>query len=70
MPDTLANPNELLNREQTAELIGVAASTLDQWRCYRRHGLPFIRVGRLIRYKRSQIEAWLKSRTDDGGQQS
>ncbi len=27
------------------------------------NGIPFIKVGRLVRYRRSDLEAWLESRT-------
>jgi excisionase family DNA binding protein len=61
--DTALNPNQLLNEAQTAELIGVSPQTLSIWRCSGRYRLPYIRCGRLIRYRRSDVEAWLESRT-------
>ena len=31
------------------------------------NGIPFIKVGRLVRYRRSDLEAWLESRTQNSG---
>jgi excisionase family DNA binding protein len=64
---TAANPNELLNEEQTAKLIGVAEQTLAGWRCNGRYGLPFVKVGRLVRYKRGDVMKWLDKRTVQAG---
>lgn len=69
MPETIAsNPNELLNEQQAAELLGVAPKTLAMWRSYRRPGPRFIRVGRLIKYRRRDLDAWLESRTEGTGE--
>lgn len=35
--------------------------TLQAWRC-RGGGPPFIRVGRLVRYRPQDVEAWITSR--------
>ena len=61
---TATNPNELLTDEQTAELIGgITTQTLSVWRCTGRYNLPFVKVGRLVRYKRADVEQWIESRT-------
>jgi hypothetical protein len=56
------DPNELLTNHVAAKIIGVTAHTLDVWRITNRYGLPYIRVGRKIRYRRSDLVAWLESR--------
>ena len=53
----------LLDENQAAEVLGLKPGTLSVWRCTGRHGLPFIRVGRRIRYKLADLEAWLYTRT-------
>lgn len=58
------NPvGELLNVEQAAEFIGITSHTLDVWRCTKRHSIPYLKVGRLVKYRRLDLEAWLTSRT-------
>ena len=44
---------QLLTEKQAAELLAVSFTTLTTWRCRRRHGLRFVRLGggRAIRYR-------------------
>ena len=65
-PNLKAGDSEdLLNDLQAAQLLNTKPQTLAVWRCKKRHGLPFIRVGRSIRYRRSDIERWLQARTGE-----
>lgn len=52
----------LLNEQQAAEMLGVKPSTLQVWRSSKRYGLPYIKVGRLVRYRQSALLAFLASR--------
>jgi len=54
---------ELLTSEQAAAYIGVASGTLEVWRCTKRYHIPFIKVGRLVRYRRSELDSFLDKRT-------
>jgi excisionase family DNA binding protein len=60
MPQT---NTELLNTQQAAEYIGVTVSTLEVWRCTKRYNIPFIKVGRLVKYRKSSLDTFLESRT-------
>ncbi|GEM_PF-1053633 len=53
----------LLTTQEAAQYLQIEESTLTNWRCTKRYGVPFIRVGRLIRYRLSDLEAFLESRT-------
>lgn len=53
----------LLTEAQAAELLGIRPQTLSVWRSTKRYPLPYIRVGRRIRYRRSACDAFLESRT-------
>ena len=55
--------NGLLTREQAAEYLGVKAQTLACWASQKRYNLPFVRVGRSIRYRRVDLDRWLDART-------
>lgn len=48
---------------QAAEFLGVKRSTLYNWQCTKRYGIPFIKIGRLVRYNKSDLEAFLNRRT-------
>lgn len=54
----------LLTTEETAQLINVKKSTLDTWRCLGRYSLPFVRIGRLVRYRREDVLKWLDRNTE------
>jgi len=58
-----AEREPLLSRRQAAEYLGVSSNTLAVWACTRQYELPYIRVGRLAKYKRADLDAWLASRT-------
>ena len=58
-PNAAAKPAaELLTDAQAAEILTVEPRTLRLWRNTR--GLPHLRItSRVIRYRRSDLEAWL-----------
>ena len=49
---------DLLTPSEVAEYLGVTQATLTDWR-YRRRGPEFLRVGRLIRYRKDSLLLWL-----------
>lgn len=53
--------DDLLTTKQLAEYLGVTARTLELWR-ETRVGPAWVRVGRKVRYRREDVEAWLESR--------
>lgn len=55
--------SELFNPELTANAFQVKKETLAIWRSTGRYNLPFVRVGRRIFYRQSDIEDWLNLRT-------
>ena len=63
--------DELWTEEQVAAYLKIATKTLRQWRCQKKM-LPYVKIGRLIRYRRSDVEAFvvaqLRSSTSDGGE--
>jgi excisionase family DNA binding protein len=56
----------LLTAEEVAELLSIRPQTLALWRSQKRYGLPYYKIGGMIRYKLSDIEKWLESRTVRG----
>lgn len=54
--------SDLLDEKQAADFLSVKPGTLAIWRCTGRWSLPFLRVGRAVRYRRSDLEAWLATR--------
>lgn len=58
---------DLLDERQAASKIHVTPGTLSVWRSTGRYNLPFIKIGRKVRYRRADLEAWLESRTRVNG---
>lgn len=68
---TQATPDpedDLLTETEAGEYLGgkkdpVKPTTLQIWRSTNRYSLPYIKVGRLVRYRRSDLDAFLAQRT-------
>lgn len=59
----MTTSDQVLSEREAAEILKIKPQTLSVWRCTRRYDLPFIRCGRSIRYRLSDLEAWLNRRT-------
>lgn len=55
--------SQLITEAEAAELLCIKPQTLAAWRCRATQDLPFVRVGRAIRYRLSDVEDWLARRT-------
>lgn len=62
-PSPTPGSDPLFNRPRAAEYIGVACQTLAVWASTGRYDLPFIKVGRSVRYRKSDLDAWLAKNT-------
>ena len=58
---------DLLDEQAAAALLTVAPGTLGVWRSTGRYNLPFLKVGRMVRYRRADLVAWLAARTRETG---
>jgi excisionase family DNA binding protein len=54
-------PQRLLWAQEVAVILGVPVKTLYQWR-YKGVGPAGVRVGRHLRYRTADIEAWIAGR--------
>lgn len=55
--------SDLLTRREAAAYLGVTAETLAVWASTRRYPLRFVKVGRLAKYRKSDLDAFITSRT-------
>lgn len=46
-----------------AAFLGLSTVTLSTWRSTGRYGLPYIKTGRLVKYRQSDLEAFLERMT-------
>lgn len=50
----------LLDQNEVAVMLGVSPKTLEYWR-WKKVGPKFLKVGRLVRYRVSDVESYIKS---------
>lgn len=55
-------PEPLLDRKSAAKYLRVSPGTLAVWDCTKRYDLKPIKVGRSVRYRRSDLEKFLEQR--------
>ena len=58
---------ELLDEKAAAAVLDVAPGSLSVWRSTGRYQIPCLKIGSKVRYRRSDLEAWLESRTRTTG---
>jgi excisionase family DNA binding protein len=51
--------NELLTVSEAAALLRLKPSTIRAWTCQRK--IPFVKIGRLVRIRRSDAEAFIQA---------
>ena len=58
--------DRLLTRTEAGAFLGIKPETLSVWHSTRRYSLPVVKVGRSVRYRLSDLIAFLQSRTIGG----
>lgn len=59
-----STPDRLLTEKESAVYLGLENhQTLAVWRCNKRYQIPYIKVGRNVRYRLSDLQRWMESRT-------
>ena len=53
----------LLGTKKAADYLGISKGTLDVWRSTGRYQLPFIKIGRIIKYRQSTLDTFIEQRT-------
>lgn len=56
----ITKQKELLSTIETAEFLGISKNTLYEWIIQKR--IPHFKVGRLVKFKKEDLEAWLKKK--------
>ena len=58
--------SNLMTPDEVANYLGISTETLNVWRCTKRYNLPYIKAGRLVRYRVEDVEAFVISRVQGG----
>lgn len=54
-----SGPVILLSRKEAAAYLGVAEQTLALWKCTGRYGLKCVKIGRLVKYRKQDLDAFI-----------
>ena len=54
---------ELLSRTEAADYLGLAPHTLAVWQSTNRYGLPCVKIGRLAKYRKEDLDDFIQRRT-------
>jgi len=60
------NHERLFSRSEASTYLGVSTKTLAMWASTRRYDLPMIKIGRLAKYKKSDLDQFIARRTQGG----
>ncbi|MDP5131160.1 MAG: helix-turn-helix domain-containing protein [Paraglaciecola sp.] len=61
--NTTTPTSTLLTPLQVAERLGVTTGTLAVWRCNGTTQIPYVKIGRVVRYRERDIVAFLDGQT-------
>lgn len=54
--------SKLLDNQQAAAFLGLRESTLNKDRCVKQLGIPFVKIGRTVRYRQTDLDSFVNSR--------
>lgn len=57
----------LVDDKTAASQLDVTPGTLAVWRSTGRYNLPFVKVGRKVRYRQMDLDAWIENRLRQSG---
>lgn len=61
MNKAMTTSNHILrSRQEAAEYLGVAPQTLAVWACTNRYGLPMVKIDRHVKYRQSDLDAFIE----------
>lgn len=53
--------DRLLSRDEAAQFLGVSKGTLEVWASTKRYDLPFIKIGRLAKYRMQDLLKFIEN---------
>ena len=52
----------LVDRPEAAEYLGVKPQTLAAWSTTKLYPLPYVKIGRLVKYRKADLDRFIQSR--------
>lgn len=57
-----------MSRKEAAAYLGVATQTLATWASTKRQDLPYTRIGRLAKYRKADLDAFIERHLTSAGE--
>ncbi len=51
----------IITTEEAAKLISTPAKSLSKWRSTGEHNIPYIKIGRNVRYRTADLRKWIEA---------
>ena len=67
LQNLIAAGADLLDEHAAAVMLDLSPGTLSVWRSTGRYNLPFLKIGRNVRYRRTDLQMWLEARVRASG---
>lgn len=67
LQNLIAAGADLLDEHAAAVMLDLSPGTLRVWRSTGRYNLPFLKIGRNVRYRRADLQMWLEARARASG---
>lgn len=56
----MTTTNKLLSVNEAATFLGVKPQTLYHWQCTGRYNIPSVKIGKLLKYRQSDLDAFVE----------
>jgi excisionase family DNA binding protein len=53
------NEKTVFTVTEAAQYLGLAISTLNKWRCYQQEGPAYVKLGKAVRYRKEDLDAYI-----------
>ena len=60
------DPDELVTPSKAASLLGISPNTMATWRCKKRYGLQYVKIGARVMYRAKDIADFINTWRTDG----
>ena len=60
------NDDVLVTPEQASELLAIPHSSLQKWRSTGENNIPFVKIGRSVRYRTTDLKTYVERHTKQG----
>lgn len=57
------NDDCIVTPEQTSKLLSIPVTTLQKWRSTGENNIPYVKIGRSVRYKTTDLKAYIDRHT-------